>query len=88
MYKIYPNINKGKEPIIIKLNNLLLFLRSNNSFLNKKLPQLMSLNVNLYLSTKNLSLNRKSLILILNELMSLWVKILKFLELKKELKFL
>ena len=33
VYKIYPNIIKGKEPIIIKLNNLLLFLRSNNSFL-------------------------------------------------------
>ena len=32
-YKIYPNNIRGKEPIIIKLNNLLLFLRSNNSFL-------------------------------------------------------
>ena len=32
-YKIYPKNIKGKEPIIIKLNNLLLFLRSNSSFL-------------------------------------------------------
>ena len=86
---MYPKIISGIEPIIIKLNNLLLFLRSNSSFLKKKkLPQLTSLNVNLYLSTKNLSLNRKNLTPILNELMSLWVKIQRFPELKKELKFL
>ncbi len=33
VYKIYPNDIRGKEPIIIKLNNFPLFLRLNRSFL-------------------------------------------------------
>ena len=33
VYKIYPNDIRGREPIIIKLNNFPLFLRLNRSFL-------------------------------------------------------
>ena len=33
VYKIYPNDIRGKEPIIIKLNNFLLFFRLKRSFL-------------------------------------------------------